>query len=52
MTKQTLEWQKARCPICGKYYEYVVAYKPKTCGNFSCIQAYLHPNIGKNEKVK
>ena len=32
------EWLKGRCPICGKEYEYLPNYQPKTCGKFDCIQ--------------
>lgn len=31
-------WLKAICPICGKQYEYLSDYKPKTCGN--CLQKF------------
>ena len=31
-------WFKAICPICGKEYEYLKGYKPKTCSKFDCLQ--------------
>jgi len=36
--KPTLQWLKATCPICGKEYEHLSNYKPKTCGKFECLQ--------------
>lgn len=43
-----LEWEYARCPICGLDYPYVKgSYKPKTCGNFDCVHKFLHPEIRK-----
>jgi hypothetical protein len=49
MTTQKLEWQKERCPICGEQYSYLIAFKPATCGKFSCVQAYLHPEIKRSK---
>ena len=41
MTK--LEWEEAKCPICGMKYSYIKGgYKPSTCNNFDCIYKYLH----------
>lgn len=40
------KWLKVRCP-CGREYEYPEGgYQPKTCGQFECVQKYLHPDIG------
>jgi len=36
--KKKRVWLKTNCPICGKEYEYLSDYKPKTCGKFECIQ--------------
>lgn len=33
-----LDWQKDKCPICGKEYLYLGAYKPVTCGAYVCIR--------------
>ena len=42
MTKK-LEWEEARCPICGLKYSYIKGgYKPSTCNNFDCLHKYLH----------
>ena len=42
---QMTEWLIARCPICGRGYEYTVTYKPPTCSSFECVQKYLHPEL-------
>ena len=52
MVKQELVWQKARCPHCGQEYDYVIAYKPKTCGDFDCLQKELHPELQRNRGSK
>ena len=31
-------WVKSKCPICGKEYEHLIDYKPKTCGRFECLR--------------
>lgn len=48
MSKLEVVWLKANCPMCGRTYEYPEessGYKPKTCGNFECVQKYLHPEL-------
>ena len=41
MTK--LEWEEAKCPICGLKYFYIKGgYKPPTCSKFECLHKYLH----------
>ena len=38
-----LEWEEARCPICGAKYSYIKGgYKPSTCSNFDCTYKHLH----------
>lgn len=38
-----IQWTKARCPICGREYEYMVGgYKPATCAAYKCLYEYLH----------
>ena len=32
------EWQADDCPVCGKVYQYLSHYHPKTCGSFLCVQ--------------
>ena len=44
-SKPRLQWLKAMCPICGKEYEYLPTYKPKTCGKFTCLQEANKRNI-------
>ena len=47
-SRQQVNWLKARC-ACGREYEYPEnGYEPKTCGNFECVQRYLHPELYKN----
>lgn len=41
----TQVWLKARCPICGREYKHLEEYKPKTCGAFDCLFAFLHPEL-------
>jgi hypothetical protein len=42
----TVKWIKAKCPICGKSYDYPAkGYKPKTCGKFECVHKHLHPEL-------
>ncbi len=43
--QQIVEWLKARCPICGREYPYVEAYKPKVCGSYDCVKKFLHPEL-------
>jgi len=44
MTK--IKWLKAKCPECGKEYEYPEGgYKPATCSSFDCIHKHLHPEL-------
>jgi hypothetical protein len=41
-----IEWAKARCPICGREYEYPAnGYKPPTCSQYECVHKYLHPEL-------
>ncbi len=40
---QKLIWQTAKCPVCGKDYRYVKAYKPQTCADYECVHKHLHP---------
>lgn len=44
-----LKWQKARCPICGRTYQYLPEYKPHTCSNWDCIHKYLHPELHRGK---
>ncbi len=42
-----IEWIEtpAKCPVCGKSYCYVEAFKPKTCGNRICVESDLGQKI-------
>jgi len=41
-----IKWAKARCPECGREYEYTEGgYKPQTCNNFECLWKHNHPKI-------
>jgi len=52
MTKR-LEWEEARCPVCGIRYEYIKGgYKPSTCGKFDCLYKYLHSPQFKEQREK
>lgn len=34
-------WLKAKCPVCGKDYDYIEGgYKPSTCNNFDCVHKF------------
>jgi len=44
------EWLKAFCPFCGKEYEYLPDYKPKTCGMFECLYAMANNILKKRGK--
>jgi len=50
MTK--LEWEEARCPVCGMLYSYIKGgYEPSTCNNFDCLYKYLHSSKFKEKEV-
>jgi len=42
---KAVEWLKAKCPICGCEYRYLIAYKPATCGSYGCVRKQLHPEL-------
>jgi len=45
-----LNWLKAVCPVCSKEYGYFACSpdeKPKTCGRFECLYAYIDERMEK-----
>ena len=41
--KERVEWDEARCPVCGNLYKFVKdGYKPPTCNQFECLYKYCH----------
>ena len=45
------KWLKAKCPICGRKFEYPEGgYKPPTCNKFDCAFTYSHPELNNKKK--
>ena len=45
-----IEWEEAKCPICGITYRYIKGgYRPSTCNKFECLYKYMHRPKLKNE---
>lgn len=53
MTKATIRWVKAKCPMCGADYHYIEGgYKPLTCNKFDCLYKYIHRPQYKDKENK
>ena len=40
------QWRKANCPVCGREYLHLAAYKPETCQEIKCIYEQRRRNGG------